>query len=181
MRHTLLTCLARIRECAADPKHHNPAIRETLNILSYQFTHFHFTGMMSQARDASPPRFDAPLLCLGMTWAASGCPSWEAVPQGRASWGCVQECLPGSLLLALASCMSDQVLCLCPSSLWHGAGAGLGALVTALGSSRDAPALEPRRHNQSHPRSRGCCCYFSASGFFQHRHRFSWCCHNNWR
>lgn len=103
-----------------------------------QFTHCHFTGMMSQAGDASSPLFSALLLCLGMTWAAPGCPSRRAVPQGTASWGCVRESPPWSLLMALASCMPEQVLYLCPPAPWHGAGSGLGVVVTTPGCSGDA-------------------------------------------
>lgn len=62
----------------------------------------------------------------GLLRAAPGCPTCGAVPPGRASWGCVRESLPWSLLMALAFCMPDQVLYLCPSALWHGPGLASG-------------------------------------------------------
>lgn len=66
----------------------------------------------------------------------------------------MRESLPWSLLMALASCMPDQFLYLCPSALWHGAGSALGWWSRPWAVLGMLPAPEPRRQSQSRPGSR---------------------------
>lgn len=148
MRHTWLTCLAtrltRIRERAARPR--APQFCQQKNT-QYSLSPVHSLPLNWHDEPSWDPLFDALLLCPGMMGAAPGCPSCGAVPQGRASWGCMRESLPWSSLMALASCTLDQVLYLRPCAPWpRGAAHDPGLLSgccrprSPAGKARAAPA-----------------------------------------
>lgn len=149
-----------------------------------QFTHCHFTSMTSQAGGASSPLFDALLPCPRMARAAPGCSRLSHL-RGSATGNSFMGLRAGKPSLVRVDgsgflhAGSGPVPL--PIRSLARAGAGLGRWSRPWAALGMLPAAQPRRQSQSCPSSSGCCCYFSVSGFFQHRHRFSWCCHNNWR
>lgn len=149
-----------------------------------QFTHCHFTAMMSQAGDASSPLFHALLLSRDDVWAAPGCSRLSLLrgtATGKSFMGLRAGKSPlvpadGSGFLHAGSVPVPLSICplargrVCPR-----------VVVTTLGCPGDAACSGAPQAKPEPSRQPCCCCYCSVSGFFQHRHCFSRCCHNNWR